>query len=99
MSQNLESVPEELRNRRQWVAYRPDKTPVNPRTGGNAQADNPATWGTYAKALKHYKANRNKGIAGIGFMFCADDPYAGTDIDHCRDLKTGQLKYCAQVLI
>lgn len=32
-------------------------------------------------------------------MFSADDPYTGVDIDHCRDRETGQLKYCARVLI
>lgn len=103
---DFDKIPPELKALHQWVGWsveeregKPTKVPKNPKTGGNAQADNPATWGTYNQALKHYESHRNKGIAGIGYMFSADDPYTGTDIDHCRDPETGQLKYCAQVLI
>lgn len=50
-----------LRSRAQWVNWKylpaedgkgkPRKIPVNPRTGGNAASNNPATWGTYDEAL------------------------------------------------
>jgi putative DNA primase/helicase len=102
---NLDKIPRELKARPQWVCWgwekrkgKLTKVPKNPKTGGNAKSDAPNTWGTYAQALKHYEAHKNNGIAGIGFMFSPDDPFTGVDIDHCRS-ETGQLKFCAQVLI
>ena len=88
--QQLENVPRELRERRQWVAYRAvpsatrpgrvDKIPVNPANGRNASTTDPATWGTCSDALS--RAERD-GLAGVGFVFTADDPYVGIDLDHC----------------
>ena len=42
---DLDKIPQELKDRPQWVAHRPDKTPVNPQTGSNAMANEPETWG------------------------------------------------------
>lgn len=88
----LRNVPAELRELRQWVAYkafpsrtRPgktDKVPVNPATGENASSTDPATWGTFEAALS--RANRDR-LAGIGFVFTQDDPYTGIDFDGVID--------------
>lgn len=99
MNPNLEKFPKKPMALPQWVAYRHDKKPVNPMTGELAEADNPATWGTLEQALKYYEAHKDNGIAGIGYEFSYYDPYTGLDWDDCRDSETGQLKYCAQVLI
>ena len=88
--QQLESVPRELRERRQWVAYRAvpsatrpgrmEKIPVNPRNGHNASTTDLATWGTCDEALSRAELD---GLAGVGFVFTADDRYVGIDLDHC----------------
>ena len=73
-----EKIPDELKKVNQWVAWGGDKLPKNPRTGGNAQSNNPDTWGdfkTACAAVKKYKLN------GIGFMF--SPPYFGVDMDDC----------------
>lgn len=41
LSPNLEKIPAELKARPQWVVFRQDKIPVNPKTGVNAKADEP----------------------------------------------------------
>jgi hypothetical protein len=96
---NLKKIPPELKARPQWVCWRPDKTPVDPKTGENAKANDPATWGEYEQAVKHYQAHLGNGVAGLGFEFSQADPYAGLDLDECRDPKTGELRYCAGVLL
>jgi putative DNA primase/helicase len=42
---------------------------------------------------------KSNGFDGLGYVFSPQDDYAGIDFDHCRDKATGQLKYCAQVLL
>jgi len=99
MNVDLQAIPRELKARPQWVCFKSDKTPVNPRTGRNAKADDPTTWATFAEAVKYYEAHKNNGIAGLGYEFSYYDKYTGCDWDDCRDPETGQLKYCAQVLL
>jgi putative DNA primase/helicase len=92
---DLEKIPPELKRMPNWVSWRPDKTPVNPKTGKNAKANDPATWGTFSQAVRYWEANKGNGIAGIGYEFFRDDPYTGVDLDKCRNPETGELKYCA----
>jgi AAA domain/NrS-1 polymerase HBD domain len=92
-------IPPELKARSQWVCWRHDKSPVNPKTGGNAQADNPDTWGTFDQAKRYYLAHQGNGIAGVGYEFSFYDPYTGIDLDECRDPDTGELRYCARELL
>lgn len=84
---NPDGIPAALKARAQWVGweyeYRGDKwtkVPLCVATGGVAESDNPATWGTFEAALKAY---RGRGYAGVGYMFSADDPYCGIDLDKC----------------
>jgi putative DNA primase/helicase len=95
---NRAGAPAELAARDQWVcfrlAYRPGQTkpwtkvPINPRTGGKASSTNPATWGTIDQALARLSRDR---LDGVGYVFSAEDPYAGIDRDSCRDPKTGEI--------
>ena len=96
---NLSKIPQELKTPPHWVCFKPDKTPVNPKTGGNAQANNPATWGTFDQAVKHCEAHKDNGIVGIGYEFSYDDPFCGIDLDHCRDPETGEIAAWAWEII
>lgn len=73
--------PEELKQTNQFVCWvGSDKIPKNPHTGGNAQSNNPDTWGTFEEATK---ACETYNFDGVGFMFAP--PYFGVDLDHCID--------------
>lgn len=73
-----EKVPEELKKLKQWVCWTADKLPKNPKTGGNAQSNNPDTWSDFETACK---AVGKYHLSGIGFMFAP--PYFGVDMDDC----------------
>lgn len=68
----------ELKKSSQWVCWKRDpergKLPKNPKTGGNAMSNNPATWATYELAEKQAPKHD-----GIGFMF--SNGICGIDID------------------
>ena len=96
---DLNKIPLELKVRPQWVAHRPDKKPVNPKTGKLAKVDDPETWGTFSQAVEYYEAHKGKRIAGIGYMFSFYDPYAGIDLDKCRNPETGEIKEWAWEII
>jgi len=103
---NCEGIPPELKFWSHWVCWayaerkgKPSKVPKNPRTGSNAKADAPGTWGEFPLAVEHWKAHKNNGIAGVGYVFSADDPFTGVDLDKCRDPETGEVKPWAQEII
>lgn len=84
---NPAGIPQALKDRTQWVAWRAEqrggkwtKVPINPQTGERADSTDPATWGTFVAALAH--ADKHK-LPGIGYVFSADDPYTGIDLDKC----------------
>ena len=84
---NLGAIPAELRERGQWVVWRYEsrdgkrtKVPYNPRDGKHAKANDPATWAGYETAVG---VAAQPGVDGIGFVFMADDPFCGVDLDHC----------------
>lgn len=100
---DFERIPSELKNRPQWVCWqeesrggKPTKVPYNPATRKRADSQDPTTWGTFEQALN--TANQN-GFKGIGFVFSADDPYCGVDLDKCRDPEAGVIGPNAQELI
>lgn len=81
MQTNVDNLPQELRETKQWVCWvRDDKAPRNPSTGGFAKANDPSTWGTLTQAVE---ACGKYGFAGVGFEFAP--PYFGVDLDHCTD--------------
>jgi putative DNA primase/helicase len=81
------------------------KKPINPHALHGASHSERETWGTYEKCLAAlptaYKgwqreyAGAYRG-GGIGFVFSADDPYIGIDLDNAIDLMTQQLRPWAQ---
>lgn len=100
---NPAGIPQELKARTQWVAWRAawktdrwTKIPVDTHTGGEGSSTNPATWNSYAGALAYAD---KRGVPGIGYVFSPDDPYAGIDIDKCRNPQDGTLSTLATTLL
>jgi len=97
---NTAAIPEELKAYNNWVIWslverdgKPTKVPLNPK-GGPGKSNDPATWGTFGQAVAALKRN---GAAGIGFVFSADDPFTGVDLDHA--FAGGQPRLCAQMIL
>ncbi len=100
---NADAIPIELRERPQWVVWKverrsgkPTKVPYrvfDPRT--KAEVDNPRTWGTFERAIAVPSAD----VQGIGYVFSADDPFAGVDLDACIDRQTGELHPAAAEIL
>lgn len=91
-----ELIPEELKKLPNWVVWKakPDpkshsgvsKIPINPKTGGQAQSNNPETWTDFETA-----EIVSRDFAGIGFMF-ENSGYFGVDLDDMPD----ELAACAE---
>lgn len=81
------AVPDELREREQWVCWaekkrngKLTKIPKHPNgSGQNAKSSDMATWGSFEQAVGTARAND----WGIGFVFSDAGPYVGLDLDHC----------------
>ena len=89
------SIPPELKELDQWVIWKADKRPYNPRNNQPASVSDPRTWDSFenaCKAVKDYKAK------GMGFVFTADSPYCGIDLDKVID-EDGNIDPEAQAII
>jgi putative DNA primase/helicase len=86
---NVDAIPQELRDRDQWVLWRFEerggrrtKVPLAAReweSGTRASSTNPETWAPFRAALDCVEIG---GVGdGVGFVFSADDPYVGVDLD------------------
>ncbi|MEO0070008.1 MAG: hypothetical protein ABIK18_04350, partial [candidate division WOR-3 bacterium] len=100
MELKLTAIPKELKSLGQWVIWRtverngkPTKVPLDPKTGGPAKSNDPATWASFDQAVQ--AAQRNGG--GLGFVLFADDQFCGIDLDH--SVVDGRLRLCAQELL
>jgi primase-polymerase (primpol)-like protein len=98
------TVPAVLRDVDQWVCWRtrdrgdekPTKVPIDPATGSFASTTDADTWASYETA---HTAARQRGAAGLGFVFTADDAFVGVDLDHCRDPESGRFEpWAAEVI-
>jgi putative DNA primase/helicase len=100
-----DQIPTEIKLLRRWVVwryeYRPDQSKEKPWTkppfqvnGTYAKSNDPDTWTIFETALQHTRE-----FDGIGFMFSANDPYIGIDLDHCRDPIDGSIEPWAQEII
>ena len=81
-------IPRELRELPQWVTYRLEtregkatKVPYRADGHGKASSTSPACWSSFADAIE--ACNIDATLGGVGFVFAADDPYTGVDLDHC----------------
>jgi hypothetical protein len=86
--EHLRNIPAELIERRQWVLWRyvqqpgepkPRKVPYTMR-GGPASTTRPADWTTFEAVC--IVQQRSRFWDGIGYVFIADDPFTGIDLDH-----------------
>jgi primase-polymerase (primpol)-like protein len=92
----VDQIPKALKQERQWVCWRTEprdgkqtKAPIDPWTGRYASVSDPATWSDFATAYERYE---HSVVDGLGFVFTADDPYAGVDIDDGRNPDTGTVE-------
>ena len=78
-----------------------NKIPINPQTLSKASTTNPRTWASYLYCIKALPAALEEWQAddpdspctgGVGFVFAADDPYVGIDLDHCREPQSGVMQ-------
>ena len=85
----MKSIPEELRPWSQWVLWcyedrggpKLTKVPYQARARlYRARSDDPRTWATFETAIEMWQCH-GEHVAGIGFVFSADDPYCGIDLD------------------
>lgn len=99
----LDNIPEELRQRRQWVVWRLEerngkntKVPYIAGGVGKASSTDMMTWSTFEEAVGALKTGR---YSGIGFVFSSGDPFAGVDLDQCRNPETGELEEWAREIV
>jgi putative DNA primase/helicase len=100
---NLDCLPEELRQRRQWVVWKleerdgkPTKVPYIAGGSGKASSTDSLTWRSFEEAVQALETGRYN---GIGFVFSSGDPFAGVDLDDCRDPETGELEEWAAKIV
>ncbi len=105
---NLCWIPAEMASADRWVVWRWewregkgasagkwDKVPYRAsRPGVKASSTDPATWGPMRRATEAYCAGK---ADGVGFVL--GDPFAGVDLDGCRDPETGALADWAEGIL
>jgi primase-polymerase (primpol)-like protein len=97
------NIPEELRRRPQWVVWKLEQrdgkdTKVPYIAGGAGKADTTdlMTWRTFEEAVTALETGR---YHGLGFVFSTGDPYAGIDLDDCRNPETGEIAEWAEEIV
>ncbi len=91
-----DGIPEVLRQLPQWVAWSSQprgpaksmKVPISPQTGQRADVTRPGNHVGFDDAYDFYL---DRHLSGVGFVFRAADPFAGIDLDACRDPNTGDI--------
>ena len=85
MKMQFNTLPDKLIECALWCVWKyedregkPTKVPYNPRTGGRAQSNNPATFSDFKTAVAAFGRYQYDGM-GI----CVFPPFAAIDIDHC----------------
>jgi len=103
MKGNLDCLPEELRQRRHWVVWKleerdgkPTKVPYIAGGSGKASSTDSLTWRSFEEAVRALETGR---YDGLGFVFSSGDPFAGVDLDDCRDPETGELEEWAAKIV
>jgi putative DNA primase/helicase len=103
ITEPLDNIPEELRQRRQWLVWKLEerdgkltKVPYIAGGVGRAKSTDLLTWRTFEEAVQALETGR---YSGVGFAFCSADPFVGVDLDNCRDPETGKIAEWAQKII
>jgi len=101
-SSSVYQAPGELRTADQFVCWCEEdrdgditKVPYSVH-GGRASSTNPKTWAPFEAAITYAEEHS---MAGVGFVFTEDDPYAGIDIDKCRNAETGVVEPWARKIV
>lgn len=84
-------IPQELKERRQWVCYRLElrdgsktKVPYQPTQGGPllyARSNDPSTWHPFEDAVEATRIPQNQ-FNGIQYVLSDSDPYTFIDLDY-----------------
>jgi primase-polymerase (primpol)-like protein len=100
---SIGNIPEELRRRPQWVVWKlekrdgkPTKVPYIAGGVGKASSTDSLTWRSFEEAVNALQTGR---YDGIGFVFSSGDPFAGIDLDGCRNPETGELEDWAAMIV
>jgi hypothetical protein len=83
--QNLQNVPQELKDKPQWVVWRFEERDGKPTkvlysNGRRAKTNKPSTWMAFDLAVEQYRQGSAK-YDGVGFVFTR--PLFGIDLDSC----------------
>lgn len=95
----FDTLPDKLIKDALWCVWKYEdrdgkstKVPYNPRTGGRAQSNNPATFSDFKTAVAAFGTCKYDGM-GIGVF----PPFAAIDIDHC--VEDGKLSPLASDIV
>jgi hypothetical protein len=97
------AVPDDLAERDQWILWRRErshgretKVPYSVQ-GHGASSTNEGDWTKFQDALETWRRSPEL-YSGPGFVFSAQDPFVGIDLDDCLDAN-GRLKPWAQGIV
>ena len=103
MDRVLAQFPKELIALPQWVLWKLErrngkttKIPYQP-NGMKAGSTSSATWSDFQTVMGVFL--KNPDYSGVGFVFSSSDPYAGIDLDKCRDPVTGVVEPWAAAVL
>jgi putative DNA primase/helicase len=93
-------IPDVLKGTPQWGVWRSLDGKKVPYTALETPAapNKPETWLSY-EAARTLRNNDPEQFQGLGFVFSANDRFAGVDLDACRHPKTKALAFWAQEVI
>lgn len=98
----LTTIPDDLKNLNQWILWqtivrdgKPTKIPFQV-NGTPAKSNDATTWNAFTNVTNCYGDGKH---SGIGFVFNADDPFYGVDLDGCRDPETLKVSDWAREII
>jgi hypothetical protein len=94
----------EMARLHQWVCYRAkDKAPLSPqgdrRKGFLADSTDPATWVSFGEAVRMAAMHDPAPADGVGFVFAEDGDLTGIDLDHCGDVRRGEIAPWASSIV
>lgn len=101
---DTEQIPDELKDLQQWVCWQLEETDKGttkvPKVAwsrkANASTTNSKTWTAFTTAFEHFSQGHHN---GVGFVFSANDPYCGIDLDSCRNPETGHIEQWAEDIL